>query len=102
MATKVTETSTEGPRANGTGEGRHASRAGGNPGLDALLTDASSGGGLSRWLPGRAGMELAAKLALRPHRLARRGLGLGAELGRITVGRSEMAPAKGDRCTVPR
>ena len=39
-----------------------------------MLTDAASAPG-SRWFPGRAGVEVAARLAARPDRVAKRGLG---------------------------
>ena len=64
--------------------------------LDALLTDAAIGPG-RRWLPGRAGIEVGARLAARPDKVVRRGAGLAAELAKVAVGRSEVAPAKGDR-----
>jgi polyhydroxyalkanoate synthase subunit PhaC len=64
--------------------------------MDMLLADAA----LStrrRWFPGVAGARFATRLAMRPDRAARRGLGLAAEMGRIALGRSSLAPAKGDR-----
>src|SRR3954469_14066739 len=68
----------------------------GNAGLEVMLTDATVSG-VSRWLPGRSMAKTAARLALRPDKLARTTLGLSAEMARIAVGRSEVAPAKGDR-----
>src|SRR4051812_23282440 len=65
-------------------------------GLDTILTDAALGP-VRRWVPGRAGMKLAAKLALRPDKVARRGAGLTAELTKIAVGRSEIEPPTRDR-----
>jgi len=50
-----------------------------------------------RWVPGRAGVKLAAKLAVRPDKVARRGVGLSAELAKIAVGRSQLEPSKRDR-----
>jgi len=64
--------------------------------LDVLLADAALGP-VARWLPGRAGVRLAARLAARPHAVVRRGARAGAELARIAAGRSEVAPAKADR-----
>ena len=64
--------------------------------MDMLLADAA----LStrrRWFPGVAGARFATRLAVRPDRVARRGVGLAAEIGRIAAGRSSLAPAKGDR-----
>jgi polyhydroxyalkanoate synthase len=66
-------------------------------GLDTLLTDAALGP-VRRMVPGRASAKLAAKLAMRPDKVARRGAGLAAELARIAVGRSELeVPAKDRR-----
>jgi polyhydroxyalkanoate synthase len=64
--------------------------------LDVLLTDAALGQ-RRRWFPGVAGARFAAKTALRPDRVARRTAQLAGELGRVAVGRSELAPPKGDR-----
>jgi polyhydroxyalkanoate synthase len=81
---------------------RQASSNGGPPAerqsapLDMLLTEAAVGPG-QRWIPGLAGVKAAAKLALRPQKVARRGAGLAAELAKIAAGRSEVAPPKGDR-----
>ncbi len=65
-------------------------------GLDTMLTDAAQGP-LRRMLPGRAGLKLAAKLTARPDTVVTRGAQLVGELAKVTVGRSELAPAKGDR-----
>lgn len=64
--------------------------------LDALLSGAAVGGG-PRWTPGVAGIKAAAKLALRPRQVVRHGAGLATELGKIAIGRSEVAPDKSDR-----
>src|SRR4051812_8022606 len=64
--------------------------------LDEMLTAAALGPG-SRWFPGVAGLDVAARLALRPQKVARRGAGLAAELAKIALGRSEVGPGKGDR-----
>jgi polyhydroxyalkanoate synthase len=64
--------------------------------LDTLLADAG-GGATRRWFPGVAGAKLAAKLATRPWKVARRGLGYGGELAKITIGQSDVAPSKKDR-----
>src|SRR4051812_29683868 len=64
--------------------------------LDVLLTEASLGPG-QRWIPGVAGVKAAVKLAARPDKLARRTAGLAAEYAKIALGRSEVAPSKGDR-----
>ena len=65
-------------------------------GLDTMLTDAARGP-LWRLVPGRAGLKLAAKLTLRPDTVVTHGAKLAGELAKVTVGRSELAPAKGDR-----
>jgi polyhydroxyalkanoate synthase len=65
-------------------------------GLDTMLTDATRGP-LRRLLPGRAAAKLAGRLALRPDVVATRGVKLAAELAKVGVGRSGVAPAKGDR-----
>jgi Poly-beta-hydroxybutyrate polymerase (PhaC) N-terminus len=69
---------------------------GGGTAFEETLTEPSLGG-LRRWIPGRAGVKLAARLAVRPDKVARRGAGLAAELARIAAGRSEVAPPRGDR-----
>ena len=64
--------------------------------LDLILTEA--GGGTSRrWFPGVAGAKFAARLATRPWKVARRGVGYGGELAKIAVGQSDVAPSKKDR-----
>jgi polyhydroxyalkanoate synthase len=70
-------------------------RAQGAP-LDLLLSEAAVGPG-QRWNPGMASLKAAAKLAVRPRTVARRGAALAAELTKIAVGRSEVGPAKSDR-----
>jgi polyhydroxyalkanoate synthase len=65
-------------------------------GLDTILTDAALGP-LRRWVPGRAGAKLAAKLALRPHRVVRRSAGFAGELAKIAAGVSEIEAPKRDR-----
>ena len=68
----------------------------GSASLDTLLTDAG-GGATRRWFPGVAGAKLAARLATRPWKVARRGAGYGGELAKIAVGQSDVAPSKKDR-----
>ena len=76
-------------------QARPAEPAAGSAGLDTLLTDAALGP-VRRMMPGRATIKLAAKLAVRPDKVARRGAGLAAELTKIAVGRSDVeVPAKG-------
>jgi polyhydroxyalkanoate synthase len=48
-------------------------------------------------LPGRAAAKLAARLAARPDTVITRGAQLTAELAKIGLGRSQLAPSKGDR-----
>ena len=64
--------------------------------LDVLLTDASDGT-RSRFVRPGAAVSVAAGLARRPNRAARRAAHLGAELARVAGGRSELRPAKRDR-----
>jgi polyhydroxyalkanoate synthase len=64
--------------------------------LDALLTDAS-GSSLRQFVPGKAGVVFAAKLAARPVTVTRRSLGLTRELARVLAGRSQITPNKKDR-----
>lgn len=64
--------------------------------LDALLADAALG--TFRWFaPDASVARFAAALARRPHTTGRRLSSLAAELARIGVGTSALAPAKGDR-----
>ncbi|GAA3231334.1 class II poly(R)-hydroxyalkanoic acid synthase [Pseudonocardia petroleophila] len=65
-------------------------------GLDMLLSDGALGP-LRRMLPAAAGLRLAASLAAKPVTLTRRGAGLAAELAKIGVGASEVAPNPKDR-----
>ncbi len=65
-------------------------------GLDLLLADGAHGP-LRRMLPAASGLRMAASLAGRPLRTARRGVGLAAELARIGLGRSAVAPHPSDR-----
>jgi polyhydroxyalkanoate synthase subunit PhaC len=66
--------------------------------LDVMLADAVlEDGGVGRFLkPGAAGRTVVG-LARHPGRAARDAGGLGAELVRVAVGRSGVAPGKGDR-----
>ena len=68
----------------------------GTASLDTLLADAGRGP-VRRWFPGVAGAKLAARLATRPWKVARRSAGYGVELAKITVGQSDVAPSKKDR-----
>ncbi|CAN5355528.1 class II poly(R)-hydroxyalkanoic acid synthase [soil metagenome] len=64
--------------------------------LDLLLTDAAQHP-LRRFLPGISGVKFATRLATHPRTVARRGGRLAAEIGRIGVGRSQVAPHPKDR-----
>src|SRR5436305_1513139 len=64
--------------------------------LDMLLSEAAVGP-VQRWYPGMAGVKAAAKLALQPGTVARRGAALAVELTKVAVGRSDVGPAKTDR-----
>lgn len=65
-------------------------------GLDMLLTDGALGP-LRRMLPAAAGVRFALSLAARPVTVTRRGVGLAAELTRIGVGASAVAPHPKDK-----
>ncbi|WP_214370802.1 PHA/PHB synthase family protein [Pseudonocardia sp. H11422] len=65
-------------------------------GLDMLLTDGALGP-LRRMVPAASGLRLAASLATKPTSLLRRGVGFATELGKIGLGRSELAPDPEDR-----
>src|SRR5215211_4132116 len=65
--------------------------------LDVMLTDAAVEGGRARFVRPGAAVGVAAGLARRPDRAARRVGGLGAELARIARGRSDVRPGKRDR-----
>jgi polyhydroxyalkanoate synthase subunit PhaC len=64
--------------------------------LDMLLTQAALGP-TRRFFPGKSSLRFAGALARRPHRVAIRTGALAAELGRITLGASQVAPSSGDR-----
>jgi class II poly(R)-hydroxyalkanoic acid synthase len=64
--------------------------------LDLLLSDAARSP-LRRFLPGMSGVRFTASLARRPGRVAVRARDLATELGRIGVGRSEVAAHEKDR-----
>jgi polyhydroxyalkanoate synthase len=65
-------------------------------GLDMILTDGALGP-LRRMLPASSGLRMAAALAARPVTVTRRGAGLAAELAKIGVGASEVAPHPKDK-----
>src|SRR6476469_4482113 len=65
-------------------------------GLDVLLGEAATGGPPRFLAPGSA-IRVGAGLARHPRRVAARASGLAAELRRVGAGRSETAPARGDR-----
>ena len=72
-------------------------RAGSRAALDVMLTDAAIEPGPRRLVQPAAALRLGGALARRPRRVARRVGALGAELGRIAAGSSDIAPRKGDR-----
>ncbi len=65
-------------------------------GLDVMLSEAAVGGPPRFIAPGST-VKVSAGLARRPWRVIGRAAGLSAELARTAAGRSELAPAKGDR-----
>ncbi len=64
-------------------------------GLDVMLADAVAG--TSRFFAPGPAVKVAAGLARRPRRVARRAAGLSTELRRAASGGSQLAPAGGDR-----
>ena len=82
-------------KSSGNSSPRGSSEAANNA-LDVMLTDAA-GKGRSRFVRPGAAVGVAASLARRPDRAARRVGGLGVELARVASGRSEVRPAKLDR-----
>ena len=85
-----------GTTARDAGGGADLSGSAGTGALDALLTDAY-GSSVRQFLPGRAGLVLAARLATRPRTVTRRSWALTRELARVAAGRSQLAPAGKDR-----
>jgi polyhydroxyalkanoate synthase subunit PhaC len=65
-------------------------------GLDVMLAEAAAGGP-PRFLAPGSGVRVGAGLAKHPRKVVTRFAGLARELGRVAAGRSELAPAKGDR-----
>lgn len=65
-------------------------------GLDVLLSEAGTGEP-SRFIAPGAAVKVGAGLARHPRRVATRTAGLAGELRRVAAGRSDLAPAKGDR-----
>ena len=61
-----------------------------------MLTDASTSS-LRRWAPGPEALKWVAALAKSPRQPLGQLAGLGKELGKIVVGRSEVAPSKKDK-----
>jgi len=64
-------------------------------GIDVMLADAATG--TPRFFAPGPAVKVAAGLARRPRGVARRAAGLTGELARAATGRSEIAPAAGDR-----
>jgi polyhydroxyalkanoate synthase len=77
------------------GDDGEGSSALGTP-LDMLLSEATRSP-LRRFVPGMSGLRMTAALARRPQRVVRRGFGLTADLARIGLGRSDIAPDEKDR-----
>ncbi len=84
-------TTVEGPQSRV----RRTSRAA-RSGLDVMLTEAAAGGPPRFVAPG-SGVKVGAGLARHPRLLVARAAGLTSDLARAATGRSELAPAKGDR-----
>ena len=77
-------------------EAKTGPRAAAAASLEVLLTDAAVGG-TPRFIAPRAIAGVAGGVARRPHRVLGRAAALGNDLTRVAVGRSERAPARGDR-----
>jgi polyhydroxyalkanoate synthase subunit PhaC len=73
-----------------------ATRAAATASLEVLLTDPAVSG-TRRFLAPRAVAGVAAGVAKHPRKLVGRAAGLGGDAVRVAAGRSERAPAKGDR-----
>ena len=73
----------------------HRSEEAVRSGLDVMLADAVAG--TPRFFAPGPAVKVAAGLARRPRGVARRAAGLTTELARAATGRSELAPAGGDR-----
>src|SRR3954447_6448535 len=91
-ATSESRTPTRQPDSTDSGEYDGGSRA---P-LDVMLTDASTSS-LRRWAPGPEALKWVAALAKSPRQPLGQLAGLGKELGKIVIGRSEVAPSKKDK-----
>lgn len=74
---------------------RARTAAEGSP-LDVMLTDAAVGP-VRRLIPGMAGVRLTAQLAMRPVDTTRRSLRTTADLAKVALGRSDVAPSPRDR-----
>ena len=64
--------------------------------LDVMLTDAALGP-VRRLVPGMAGVRLAVQLASRPVYTAQQSISTTLELGKVALGRSDVAPGRRDR-----
>ena len=81
--------------ANGRSRAERA-RLAARSGLDVMLTEAVAGDP-PRFLAPGSGVKVGAGLARHPGRVATRVGGLASQLARTAAGRSDLAPAKGDR-----
>jgi poly[(R)-3-hydroxyalkanoate] polymerase subunit PhaC len=78
--------------------GRAGARAASRAALGVMLTDAAvEQPGAGRIVQPAAAVKLAGGLASHPGRVSRRVRGLGSQLARIAIGKSDVAPPKGDR-----
>jgi polyhydroxyalkanoate synthase subunit PhaC len=90
MSEDTTSTAQEKPSR--VGRTSEAARAG----LDVMLSEAAAGGP-PRFLAPGAGVKVSVGLARHPGRVASRSASLISELRRVARGRSDIAPARGDR-----
>ena len=93
------ETESAGEEQMTTSNGRqaaHGTTEAARAALDVMLTDATTPG-RTRFVSPGAAVSVAAGLARRPDRAARRAAGFGRELTRVARGSSELRPARRDR-----
>jgi polyhydroxyalkanoate synthase len=96
MTTATSKPRTSGTASAGAGSDGSEGFTGSGAPFDVMLTDAGSST-LRRWAPGPEALKWVAALARSPRRPVGRLASLGKELGKIAVGRSDVAPAKKDK-----
>ncbi len=94
MSTATSEARTPNRQSESTDSGEYD--GGSRAPLDVMLTDASTSS-LRRWAPGPEALKWVAALARSPREPLGQLAGLGKELGKIAIGRSDVAPGKKDK-----